>query len=320
MIAVKPFRFGIQMPFMGVRSGREVVAATRRAEELGYSAVTISDHFSAQLAPLPVLAAVAASTEHIAIGTVVLANDFRHPVMLAKDAATVDVLSDGRLELGIGAGWDRAEYEAAGIDWHTAGVRVDRLTEAVAVLKGLWGPAPLTFRGHHYSTTGLNGLPKPLRPLGIPLFIGGGGRRILTLAAREADIVGVNMNLAGGDLAAAGPTGLASAFDERVGWVRDAAGPDRLSRLELAIRVHMAAVLSDGASAGDRRAAAERVGGPLGLTGEQLLESPSALVGTVDEICADLLARRDRWGFSYVTLSQPMLEPFAPVVQRLAGR
>ncbi len=317
---MKPFRFGIQMPFMGVRSGRDVVAAALRAEELGWSAITISDHFSAQLAPLPVLAAVAASTERIAIGTVVLANDFRHPVMLAKDAATIDVLSDGRLELGIGAGWDRAEYDAAGIDWHPAGVRVDRLSETVAVLKGLWGPAPLTFRGAHYSTTGLDGLPKPVREQGIPLFIGGGGRRILTLAAREADIVGVNMNLAAGDLASAGTTGLAASFDERVGWVRDVAGPERLSRLEMAIRVHMAAVLADGASIGERRAAADRVGGPLGLTGEQVLESPSALVGTVDEICADLVARRERWGFSYVTMSQPMLEPFAPVVERLTGR
>jgi probable F420-dependent oxidoreductase len=317
---VKPFRFGIQMPFMGVRSGQEVAAAAKRAEELGWSAITISDHFSAQLSPVPVLAAIAAVTHSVRLGTVVLANDFRHPAMLAKDAATIDVLSDGRLELGIGAGWERAEYEATGIGWHSAGVRVDRLTEAVTVLKGLWGPDPLTFRGEHYSTTALDGLPKPVREQGITLFIGGGGRRILSLAAREADVVGVNLNLAAGELSSAGRTGLAAAFDERVAWVRDQAGAERFSELELAIRVHMAAVLPDGSSGDDRLAAAARVGGPLGLTAEQVLESPSALVGTIDEICTDLADRRERWGFSYATLSQPMLEPFAPVVARLTGR
>ncbi len=311
-MAPRQFRFGVQAAGPADRRGWADLA--RKVEDLGYSTLTVADHLDDQLAPMPALVAGADATTTLRLGTMVLGNDYRHPVVAAKEAATVDLLSKGRLELGLGAGWMRSDYDEAGIALDPPGRRVDRLAEAVAVVKGLLGSdEPLSFTGDHYRIDGLVGTPRPVQRPHPPLVIGGGGRRVLSLAAQEADIVGVNVNLRAGVIdERAGPDGTEAATTEKIGWVREAAG-DRLDALELQVRVHVAAVTDDAATM------AEAVGPTLGISPEAALASPHAVVGTVEEIVELLQARRERWGISYIGLSADALDAFAPVLARLAG-
>jgi probable F420-dependent oxidoreductase len=306
-----PFRFGVQV--RAPRSARAWAECARRVESLGYAVLSMPDHLGNQLAPLPALGAAAAVTTRLRLGTWVLANDFRHPVMLAKEAATLDLLSDGRLELGIGAGWMNEDYASSGIAHDPPGVRIDRLREGIGVLRGLWGDGPFSFKGRHYAVTDLDGRPKPLqRPL--PLALGGGGRRILELAAREADIVGLAASLPGGRMDRnSGRSQTAAATDEKVGWVRGAAG-ERLGRIELHARVLTVAVGEDAL------ARAGELGSPFGLSAQEVLASPHALIGPEKRIEEHLLAARERWGFSYFTVSEDAAASLAPVVGRLLGR
>jgi probable F420-dependent oxidoreductase len=284
-----------------------------RLEDLGYSTLTCADHLDGQFAPVPALTAAASATSELRLGTMVLATDYRHPVVAAKDAATLDLLSDGRLELGIGAGWKTTDYEAAGLTLDPAGTRVDRLAEAVKVMKGLMAPGPLDHEGEHYRITGLNGLPKPVQRPHPPIVIGGGGRRVLALAGREADIVGLNVDLRAGVIDdRAGPSGTAAETDRKVAIVREAAG-ERADELELQVRVHVAAVNDD------REGMAELLAPALGISPADALESPHAVVGIVEQICDQLIERRERWGISYLGLSHDAVDAFAPVVDRLAG-
>ena len=273
----------------------------------------MADHLEEPLAPLPALMAAADATTTLRVGTMVLANDYRHPVMLAKEAATLDVLTEGRFELGIGAGWMLADYEPAGIRLDRPGVRIDRLAEALAVLRGAWSGAPFTFAGEHYQVTDLVLPPAPTTPGGPPVVIGGGGERILRLAAREANVVAVNVNLRAGVIdERAFPDGTPEATDRKLGWIREAAG-DRFDQLELQARVHLAMVTDD------RDGVIEQLAPAFGLTPAQAAETPHALVGTVEEICDQLVERRERWGISYLGLSHDQLDAFAPVIARLAG-
>jgi probable F420-dependent oxidoreductase len=309
--ALRPFRFGIQAPGGGDASGWKELA--RAAEDLGYDTLTMPDHFDRQLAPGPALATAAAVTTRLRIGTLVYGVDYRHPVTLAKEAATLDVVSDGRFELGLGAGWMRSDYDQAGLAYDPAGVRIERMVEFLGAVRALWGPGPVEVSGHHVSINGLDGQPKPIQKPGPPILVGGGGRRMLTTAATEADIVGVNFNLAGGVIGPdVGADATAERADEKVAWVRQAAG-DRFEQLELHIRVFVASVTED------RRGLAETVSAGFGLTPEQALAAPFALAGTVSEICETLVERRERWGFSYTSLGPEVLHEFAPVVARLAG-
>lgn len=280
-----------------------------RAEDLGYSTVFISDHFSDKLAPLPALA-MAAEHTRLRIGTLVLANDFRHPAVLAKEAATVDLLSEGRLELGIGTGWEEDDYAASGIRRDPPGVQVDRLQEAVTVLKGLWGDGALHFEGDHYHID-YDGRPKP-GPGRPTLLIGGGGPRMLGMAAREADIVGIS---AGGvttrrDLRDR-LVGAGDLVDEKVEWIRRAA-PERYGSLELNILIF-------GTEVGDRAAGAARLSESWMARPEELYSSPHFLIGGPEQITDDLMARRERWGINYPVIGADKLEDMAPVVSRLTG-
>ena len=287
-----PFRFGIQCRGPVDPAGWPALA--RQVEDLGWSTLTIADHFDDALAPIPGVMAAADATTVLRVGTMVLSNDYRHPVVVAKEAATLDVLTGGRFELGIGAGWMTVDYEAAGIPLDEAGERVHRLGEAVAVLKGLWAGDPCTLEGEHYRIDGLAGLPRPVTPGGPPIVIGGGGPRVLRLAGREADVVGINVNLKAGVIdQRAFPDGTPEATDRKVGWVRAAAG-DRAEAIELQVRVHLAMVTDD------RDAVVQELAPAFGLTPDQARETPHALVGSVDQIC-------------------DQLEPFAPVIARLAG-
>lgn len=308
----RPFRFGVQAN--GSLSGRAWTELARRVEGLGYSTLTMPDHFDDQLAPVPALTAAAAVTETLRVGALVWDNDYKHPLVLAKELATMDVLSDGRVEIGIGAGWMIADYEQSGMPYDRAGVRIDRFVEGLAVIKGLMGAEPFSFEGEHYRITNHNGTPKPIQAPCPPILIGGGGKRVLSIAAREADIVGINATMSAGVI---GPqafdTMTAPAVDEKVSIVREAAG-SRWNDIEMNIRAFLVNI-SD-----DARNAAEAIAGMIGVTPEQVEATPFALVGPVSKLIDDLIARRDRWGFSYVIVGMNDVESFAPVVAALNGR
>jgi probable F420-dependent oxidoreductase len=308
---LQPFRFGLQC--RGPAEGRGWRDLARRLEAEGWSSLTVADHLDEGLAPVPALMAAADATTTLTVGSMVLANDYRHPVVVAKEAATLDVLSGGRFELGIGAGWTTADYDAAGFTLDRAGRRIARLAEAIEVVRGLWQEGPCTFEGEHYRVTEMVGLPRPATPGGPRLVVGGGGERILRLAARRADVVAVNVNLAAGVIdERAFPDGVPGATDRKLAWIRDAAG-DRFERLELQVRIHLAMVTDD------RDGVVAGLAPAFGLTVEDAKATPHALIGNVDEICEQLVERRERWGLSRIGLSQDQLLPFAPVVARLAG-
>lgn len=311
---MRPFRFGVMV--RQAASGRELSELARRAEGAGYSTLFVPDHFvDHELAPPVALAHAAAVTEHLRIGPLVLGNDYKHPVVLAREAGTLDLLSGGRLELGIGAGWMTADYEKSGIPLDPPGVRVARLAESIAVLKGLFGDGPFTFHGEHYRVTDLDGRPKPVQRPHPPFVVGGGGRRVLTLAAREAQIVGINANLRSGDAASADAArSLApGAIDEKVGWVREAAG-ERFGDLELQTLVGFVHVTDDPG------AILETMAGAFGVGPAQARLAPVTLVGSHTEMAELLEERRRRWSISYHVVPAEALDAFAPVVARLAGR
>lgn len=314
MTEARPFRFGMTTASAGSR--REWAEKARRFEALGYSTMTVPDHFPDRLATVPALMSAADATETLRVGSWVFCNDFRHPALVYKEAATIDLLSDGRFELGVGAGWLKTEYEMTGIPFDQPGVRVARMEEAVRIIKGLAAEGPLEFAGEYYRIAGLEGAPKPVQQPYPPLYIGGGGRRLLSFAAREADIVGFG--------AKALPEGGLDVTDlkleavrRKLEWAREAA-VDAGRNPELNILVFVLEITDD------RQGAAQRHADELpGLTAEDLLESPHILIGTVEQLAEDLRRRRDEYGFSYIVLNTTVeahLEHFAPVVALLAGQ
>lgn len=320
----RPFRFGVGPTDASSRA--EWVAYARKVEALGYSTLVIGEHLSflgaGSLGPIAALMAAADATTTLRLGSHVFTNDFRHPVLLAQEAATIDLLSDGRLELGLGGGWLRADYDVAGVPFDSPAVRIERLEEAVALIKRLFGDAPVTFAGNHYQVQNLNLFPKPRQQPHPPLFIGGGGRRSLTLAAQEATIVGMDTKATvegTKDFA----TTSAAAIEQRIGWVRQAAGA-RFPDLEIHVLVHALRVTDD-RQQGAAQLAAELSNWPATVVSnatvstEHILASPRFLIGTIDQIVADLQERRERYGITYITVSGEYIDTFSPVVARLAG-
>lgn len=302
------FRFGVMGGAVTSRQGWLDEVAS--AEEMGYSTVFVSDHFTDKLAPLPALV-LAAEHSHMRVGTLVLANDFRHPAVLAKEAATVDLLTEGRLELGLGTGWDRGDYEGSGIQRDEPKVRVDRFEEAVFVLESLWSPEVTEFDGEYYSIH-LDGRPQPHsgRPT---LLIGGGGRRMLGIAGRHADIVGISAaaitdrsDLSEGIVAAG------RLLDQKLEWIREGA-EERFDDLELNILLFGVKVTPD------RNRGAVELAESWGGTPEQILASPHFCVGTNEEIIADLIERRQRWNISYPVVPASGVAAMAEVVENLSG-
>ncbi|MCU0270007.1 MAG: TIGR03621 family F420-dependent LLM class oxidoreductase [Acidimicrobiales bacterium] len=307
----KPFRFGVQVSSAPSAAGWRAVA--RKAEDLGYATLTVADHLDDQFATTPALMAAADATTTLRLGALVYANDYHHPVVLAKEAATLDLLSDGRLELGLGAGWLLTDYQQAGIPLDPPGDRIERMAEAVRVVKGLLADEPCTVEGRWYRVTGLDGRPKPVQRPHPPLLIGGGGRHILSVAAREADIVGLNINLWHGAIdETAGPSATAEATVRKLRWLHHAA-PERFDDLELQVRVHIATITDDPVGL------AEILGPAFGLDAEHALHSPHALAGTVEGIAETCRERRERFGISYVGIGVEAMEEMAPVVELLAG-
>jgi probable F420-dependent oxidoreductase len=306
-----PFRFGVQLSTAASPSSWRDTA--RHLEGLGYSTLFIPDHFGDQYGPLVALTVAAEATTTLRVGSLVFGNDYRHPVVLAKEVATLDLFSGGRVEFGLGAGWMTTDYEQSGMAEDPPGVRIDRMAESLAVMKALWATGEATFEGKHYRITGAEGAPRPAQRPHPPIIIGGGGRRVLSIAARQADIVGVNPSLAAG---AIGPEVLESALAEyyhpRIGWIREAAG-DRYDALELQVLTFLVQIVPDRA-----RALAD-LASVLALTPEQIDGSPIALIGTTDQIVEILRERRETFGFSYVVVHEAEIESFAPVVAALAG-
>jgi len=307
-LSERPFRFGVQL--RGVNTGQEWREKCRRVEALGYDTLHVADHFPRGLGPFAALATATAITERIRVGPFVLANDFRHPAMLAKEAATLDLLSDGRLEVGIGAGWLRSEYEATGIPFDRAGVRIDRLAEAIPLIKRLWTEENVTMQGRFYSVNELSILPRPVQAPHPPVMVGGGGQRVLSLAAHHAEIVAINPR--------ATPEGAPDRSDitaevtaKKLTWVREAAG-ERFPELELNIVVLRVDATDD------REARAHQLAEELQLTPGEVLESPHVLLGTPDEMADALRQRRSRYGISYISVTEDGLEPFAAVIERIA--
>jgi probable F420-dependent oxidoreductase len=310
---MRNFRFGVAMG--GAESARDWVEKARRAESLGYSTLLLPDHYVSPLATVPALSVAASATSTLRVGSFVFSNDFRHPAMVAKEAATLDLLSDGRFELGLGAGWHGPEYAQAGISFDPPGARVGRLEEAVAIVKGLFGPEPVSFAGEHYRIEGLHGTPSPVQSPHPPILIAGGSKRVLSLAGREADIVGLHFKTfsdgSGGDLT----SGSNDATAQKIEWVRSAAG-DRFDELELNVLIRWFLVTDN-----PRRAAVEMASRPsaVPLSPELLLDSPNALFGSVEAMVETLVARREQYGISYIVVVEDDMEAFAPVVSQLSG-
>ena len=318
MTKAHPFRFGVIGEHMSSAEAWRTIA--RKAERLGYSTLFIRDHFipepfGDQFAPLIALMAAADATTTLRVGSLVLDNDYRHPVILAKEAATLDVLSNGRFELGLGAGWAQAEYQQGGIAFDTPGIRVSRLEEAVHVIKGVFASEPLTFSGTYYRIDHLTGFPKPIQQPHPPILIGASGKRMLALAAREATIIGI-LN---GDYS----TGIEiddplkrspEAMTEKIQWIRQAAG-ERFDQIELSMVI--APILTS-----DRQQEAEHCARQHGwntIRPEDVLEMPSIFIGSVEQITKQMEERRERYGFSYYIVSDANMETCAPIVARLAG-
>lgn len=293
----------------------DFVPLVRRADAAGFSTVFGPDHVGAHSsAVLPMLTVAAEIAPSIRVSPMVIANDYRHPVMLAKDTATIDILTEGRFELAIGTGWIEPQYREAGLPYDPPGVRVSRLEEAIAVIKGCWSGAPFTFTGDHYRVDGVT-CPTPIQDPHPPILIAGAGPRMLRLAGREADIVGISpLRLGATDFGRFGPD-LATSGDRiaaQIDWIRDAAGA-RFDDVELSIVAMHVEVT------GDREAAVNGLAAETGATPADIAASPHVLIGTVDQIVDTLMERRERYGLSYIGFGARSLDEMEPVVARLAG-
>lgn len=309
---MKPFRFGVQLASAYDAQGWRDKA--KLAEDLGYSTVFMPDHLDIQWGPLVALTVAAEATTTLKVGTLVLANDYRHPVVLAKEIATLDLVSGGRVEFGIGAGWRKKDYQATGLPYDPPGVRVDRLEESLRILKDIWSNQESKRTGEHYTVDVAQGVPLPHSTPHPPIIIGGGGRRVLTLAAREADIIGFNPRMAAGRIVSATVHSASpAAFSERVDWVKAAAGP-RWDALEFQCLTITCRVTEH------RDSSLRAFATASGMSPEDLAQAPLTLIGTVEEICDTLWQRRDTWGFSYWVVHEQEMRDFAPVIAALAGK
>jgi probable F420-dependent oxidoreductase len=307
---VRPFRFAVTASHASTAA--TWVALARRAEELGYGALLVPDHLGKQLAPFAAIATAAAATTTLRVGGFVFANDFRHPLVLAREAATLDLLSNGRLELGLGAGWRTADYRQLGIPYDAPGLRIDRLSESSGLVKRLLAGETVTHAGPHYRLGAARVWPRPIQRPHPPIIMGGGGPRMLRLAAREADIVGFIPQFSPRGRPILTDVGEA-ALDRKVAIVREAAG-DRFERLELNLFIVDAGMVGSGQPVGRSVMAAAKVAS-VGLAG-----SPYFLHGTLPALRERLERRRERTTISYYAIRQGSMEAMAPLVAALGGR
>lgn len=311
-------RFGIGASLTADPKG--FLDKARAAERCGFSVFGVADHFTVPFSPVVAAQAVADATSTIGIGQMMLNQDFRHPAVLAKDLATIDVLSHGRLEIGIGAGWMEAEYEQAGMRFDRASTRIERLEETLVVLRGLFGDTPCYFDGRHFTITGLNGMPKPVQQPAPPIMVGGNGPRLLAAAARQADIIQVT----GGIASMTGSMSehmTAHAFRDKVDVIRDVAGA-RFDRIEIGVPLYFVSITDDPGSAvrrfGSKFGDGSMDAASMPLSEKDVLESPVVAIGSVESICDRFLELQDTLGISYFACPWGMKpEDFAPIIDRM---
>jgi probable F420-dependent oxidoreductase len=313
---MRPFTFLVDD--VTATNATELGERARRAEALGATTFVIPDHLVPMMAPIPYLATVSAATERIRISAFVHNNDLRHPVILAKDLATLDILSGGRLDVGIGAGWNKPEYDAIGLPFDPVRVRVSRLTEAVAVLKGCFGEEAFSFAGEHYTITDYDGQPKPIQRPHPPIFIGGGGRRILTLAGREANIVGLAPRILSEQRS--DPRSVTwAATEEKLTWIREAAG-DRFDGLTFNVYPSGWPITVTDDLRGEARKVIDRMKERTGieLTVDEIIASPHIFIGSIERFVEKFEELRERLGISSFMVGS--LDELGPVVEGLSGR
>lgn len=319
----KPFRFGVQS--FNADSGEDWTQQVQRAEELGYSAFHLADHIlgagpameranhpEQNLAAIPAMAYAAAMTKSINIGCRVFCIDYHLPIVLIKSAMTIDKLSNGRLEFGLGAGWITEEYEALGITMDEPRVRIDRLADVIEGVKAFRAEGSAEISNDTLNWKDFTGVPKPIsKP---PIMIGGGSPRVLRLAGKEADIVSLNFNNRAGMI---GPDGVGkSTADEttkKMRWVKEGAG-DRFDELEIEIGAYFTFVMDDPSPVLGQFAQM------FGMSEDDMRQHPHALFGSVDSICEELERRRELYNISYITVNKDTMESFAPIVERLNGK
>ena len=312
MSNARPFRFGVITE--SAPSREQWTTLVRKAEDLGYATFLLADHYVNEFPPIAALMAAADATKTLRVGSFVFDNDFRHPALLAKEVAALDLLSGGRFELGIGAGWHRPEYEQVGLSFDRAGVRIDRLEEAIGIIKQFFTEEAVTFAGNHYTVTDLKAFPKPLQRPHPPILMGGGGKRLLTLAGREATIIGLHLKVNDdGTVDASERT--EAALAQKVEWVRQAAG-ERIAAVELNLLVANVIITQDQWQAAEQYL---RERGHPGTTVEQLLANPYMLIGSVEQLTERIQRLRELFSISYLVLDTEYMEAFAPVVARLAN-
>jgi probable F420-dependent oxidoreductase len=311
----RPLRFGV-LSHNTTPDLATLLAQAQRAEQLGYSTFLLPDHIGDQFATTLALARIAAATTHLRVGSYVFANDFRHPVMLAREVATLDVFTGGRFELGLGAGWMASEYQQCGILFASPGVRIERLAESLQIIKALLAGERLSFSGRHYTIEGLALALQPQQRPYPPILVGGSGKRLLSLAAREATIVGFSPRTQ--TISVAGhmnqsldiQDALAPALAEKLTWVRQAAGP-RFASLELNLIV-LEVILTD-----KRQQALTEVAARYGLSEQEVATTPYFLIGSSEEICTQLLHYRQQYYISYWVIWEEYMEALAPVIALL---
>jgi probable F420-dependent oxidoreductase len=319
----RPFRFGLQS--FNTTSPQDWRDQARHAEALGFSTFSVADHVIGpgpalaatnhpvqDIAALPAMAVAIEATSTINIGSRVFCTDYRQPVMFAKELATLAYFAEGRLEIGLGAGWLQGEYEAMGVPWEPAGVRIDRMEETITLVRAHFADGEINLDGTHVHAAGFEGLPKV--PTGMPpIMIGGGAPRVLGIAGREADIVSLNFDNSSGKI---GPAGVGSSTAEltaqKIEWIRAGAG-DRFDDLELEIAGYFTVVTDD------RDDTLAKMAPMFGLEPAVFAEHPHALIGSIESICDQLVERRETYGISYVTFAGRMVDAVAPIVERLAG-
>ena len=297
----------------------ELTEQAHKAEAVGCSTFIWPDHLITH-APLPLLSMVAATTERLRVGMFVLNVCLRHPAVLAQELATLDVFSGGRVDVGIGAGWNKPEFVSSGIPFEPVGVRIKRLTEAIAVLKGAFGDEPFSFAGEHYTITELDGQPKPVQRPHPPFFIGGGGKRLLTLAAKEAAIIGLAPRLLPGDVPKVEPWSLtAAATEQKIGWIREAAGEERFAEIELNTYPSGTPTIVTHEPLVEAQRVVDRIRERTGveLTVDEVLDSPHVFIGSVKDLARKFVELRERFGISSFLIDD--LNALAPVVEELAG-
>jgi probable F420-dependent oxidoreductase len=308
---VAAFRFALQVS--KADSPQNWRSLARQAEDLGYSTLYVPDHLDDQWSPMVACAVAAEATTTLRVGTLVLDNDFRHPVLVAKEAATLDILTEGRFEFGIGAGWMTTDYEQSGIPMDVPSVRIRRLDESLEIMRAMWRDGTATFSGEHYDVRDVVGGPAPVTPGGPPIVIGGGSKHILTLAGRHAKVVSIVPSLAAGHIGReVAAESVVEKYTERVRWAREAAG-ERAGELELQCWTVAVQVVPNA------NEIFEAMAPMFDLTPDQLRAAPLALIGTAPEIADTLRRRREELGFSYIVVHEAEFEALAPVVAELAG-